>query len=78
MKLSTRLRVIWWFFLVGVLTYLVLQRFNSFVSGSASPMDILVFLIWISLLLVPLFQEVSLFGVNLTKEIDSLKSDLKE
>jgi len=78
MKLPNWFKVIWWILLLVVLTYFLSQRYNSFVEGTATPMDIFLFLIWVALLLVPLFQEVSFFGVKLKKEIDSLKSDVKE
>lgn len=39
---------------------------------------IILFLIWIALLLWPLFKEINLFGLGLKKEIDSLKTELKE
>lgn len=78
MKLPNYFKIIWWVLLLGIVTYFLSQRYNSFINGSATSMDIFIFLIWISLLLVPLFQEVSFFGIKLKKEIDSLKSDVKE
>lgn len=78
MKLPNWFKIIWWILLLGIVTYFMSQRYNSLANGSATQMDIFIFLIWISLLLVPLFQEVSFFGIKLKKEIDSLKSDVKE
>lgn len=39
-------------------------------------MDIIIFLIWIALLLVPIFEEIGLFGIKLKREIQDLKTDL--
>ena len=41
------------------------------------PIDIFVFLVWASLLLLPLFKEVSFFGMTFKKEIEDLKSHVK-
>ena len=47
-------------------------------SGDTTAVDIVILLILIALLTIPLFQEVSLFGVSFKKEIENLKSDFKE
>jgi hypothetical protein len=46
----------------------------AIISGMATPFDIFVFLILVALLLVPLFQEVSFFGISLKQELDELKA----
>lgn len=76
MKLPNWLKIIWWLILFGFVTYLMSLRFNSIISGSSNTTDIIIFLIWIALLAIPLFQEVSFFGVGLKKEINDLKSEL--
>lgn len=76
MKLPNWLKIIWWLILFGFVTYLISLRFNSIISGSSDTTDIIIFLIWIALFAIPLFQEVSFFGVGLKKEIGNLKSEL--
>ncbi len=78
MKIPNWLKIIWWFLLAGFFAYLVSQRYDSIVSGSATATDIVIFLILIALLTIPLFQEVSLFGLSFKKEIDKLKTEFKE
>jgi len=78
MELKKWLKVAWWVILVLVITYFVAKRYDSIISGNATTVDIVILLVWISMLLAPLFSEVSIFGVKLKKEIDSLRSDLRE
>lgn len=78
MKLPNWFKIIYWICLSGIVTYFIWQRYNFFINGTATLLDIFIFLIWMTLLLVPLFQEVNLFGIKLKTEIDSLKSEIKE
>lgn len=68
----------WWLLLVVFMSMLIAQRYDALIGGIATMADVVVFLVWISLLLAPLFREVSVFGVNLKKEIDSLRAETRE
>ena len=70
MKLPSWFRVIWWFVLVGFFIFLFVQRYDSIINGTATATDIAIFLIFTALIAIPLFQEVSLFGVSFKKEIE--------
>jgi hypothetical protein len=78
MKLPNWLKIIWWALLVGLFAYLLSQRYDSIISGAASAIDIVIFLIFIALLSIPLFREVDFFGVRLKREIDTLRTEFKE
>jgi len=78
MKLPNWGRIIWWILLTGFFIYLLFQRYDSIMSGIATATDIVIFLILIALLTIPLFQEVSFFGVSLKKEIDNLRADFRD
>lgn len=78
MKLPNWFKILWWLLLLVIVTYFGCQRYDSFIKGSATLMDVFVFLVWISLLLVPLFKEVSFFGMKFKQEIDSLKNEVRE
>lgn len=78
MKIPNWLKIIWWVLLVGFFAYLLSQRYDSIMSGAATATDIVIFLILIALLAIPLFQEVSLFGVSFKKEIENLKSEFEK
>lgn len=78
MGFSKRAKTIWWILLIGILTYLLSHRYVAIVNGLAEPLDIFIFLIWVCLLLIPIFEEVNIFGIKLKNEIDSLKKDIKQ
>ncbi|WP_414877072.1 hypothetical protein [Pseudomonas jessenii] len=76
MKLPNWFKIIWWVLLTAVLTYFLYNRYPDLITGQAAPADIAVFVIWIALLLTPLFNELSLFGLKFKHELDELKSFL--
>ena len=71
-------KVGWFLLVLGLLTYLVVSKWSAYLDGSPRPFEIIIFLIWIALLLAPLFREVSFFGISLKKEFDNFKSEVKE
>ena len=78
MKFPNWLKILWWFLLVGVFAYLLYQRYDFIISGATTATDIVIFLILIALLVIPLFQEVNIFGVSFKKEIDNLRTDFRD
>ena len=76
MKVPNWAKIIWWFSLVGFFAYLVWQRYMFIIGGDSTTIDIILLIIVFALLLIPLFQEVSIFGVSFKKEIDSLKDEI--
>lgn len=68
---------LYWIGLVAFLSYLVATRFSSIVSGNPTSMDIIIFIIWVALIVVPLFREVNIFGVGWKSEIQSLRNDFR-
>jgi uncharacterized FlaG/YvyC family protein len=77
MKLPNWLKILWWVLLTVILSILLYKRYEAILTGAATPFDIFAFVIWAALLLVPLFQEVSFFGVTLKQEIEELKAHVK-
>ena len=67
MKLPNRLKIVWWLLITGFFVYLLSQRYESIIGGASTPIDIVLFLILAALLIIPLFQEVNIFGVSLKK-----------
>ncbi|MGD0422307.1 MAG: hypothetical protein ABSA92_02480 [Candidatus Bathyarchaeia archaeon] len=72
-----RHRGAWWAGLVALLTVLLLLRRDS-LEQSPTVIDVVLFVTWIALLLSPLFQEVSLLGLTLKKEIDEFKAEVRD
>jgi hypothetical protein len=77
MRLPNWFKVIWWAFLIALLTFFLLQRYPDLVEGRATPSDVFVFSVWAALVLVPLFQELNLFGIEVKQEVRELRSELK-
>jgi len=72
-QLPNWLKIAWWILLTGAVTYFLWRRYPDLVAGRAVPADIVAFVIWMALLLAPLFKEVSLLGITLKQEVDELK-----
>ncbi|MFC0878839.1 hypothetical protein ACE01N_19745 [Saccharicrinis sp. FJH2] len=76
MKLPNWFKIIWWILLLGLTGTILFKRFEAITSGQSVPVDIFVFLIFIVLMLVPIFSEIEFFGIKLKKELNQLKDDL--
>lgn len=78
MNFSSRFKRVWWVSILLILAYYLHRRFGDIVAGRSVPADDFVFLVWAALLLLPLFKEVSFFGMTFKKEIEDLKSQVKD
>jgi hypothetical protein len=73
MKIPNWLKISWWILLLTISTIVLLIRFNAIKSGNSVPFDVFLFLIWIALMLVPIFSEMEFFGIKLKQEIEDMK-----
>lgn len=76
MKSSENFKAVWWGTLVIVIGLYLWGRYPKLIEGSPSYFDAIVFGIWISVCLAPIFQEMDLFGIKLKQQIDDLKKDV--
>ena len=76
MKLPNWFRIIWWLVLLGAISYVIVHRHDALVTGQGSFGDIFLLLIWVALFLVPIFQEVDIFGIKLKQHINELKREV--
>ncbi len=76
MKLPNWFRISWWVVLLLLIGSILYARRDDLLAGRAVPADVIIFLVWVGLLLVPLFREVSLFGVTLKQEMKGLKDEV--
>jgi len=58
---SNRFKTLWWFLIVLDLSYFLTIRLSSYISGSATLFDAVVFLAWISMCMIPVFFDVGIF-----------------
>ncbi len=77
MKLPNWFKVAWWLALSATVTAYLVARYPDLVTGHAVPADIVAFLVWMALLLVPIFQEVEFFGLKFRQQIEKAKEELK-
>lgn len=78
MILPNWIKVAWWLLLVVLLTIFLAHRYPELTVGHAVPADIVVFIVWVALLLAPLFSEVSLLGITFKQRVDELKGFLAD
>lgn len=78
MKFPTRFKVFWWIFILLLISYFLYRRSADVVSGHSVPVDVFAFLVWTALLLLPFYSEISFFGMTFKKEIEVLKSQVKD
>lgn len=64
--------------LVGIVTFVVWKRLDLTAADRSTPFDSVVFVIWVALLLAPIFSEVKIWGVELKQEIEKAKKDLSD
>ncbi len=76
MKLPNWFKILWWIVLIGLTGTILYKRFDDIISGQSVPFDIFIFLIFVALMLVPVFSEIEFFGIKLKKEIEDLKQDI--
>jgi hypothetical protein len=76
MKLPNWFKITWWILLLGLTGFILFERFDAIATGQSVPVDVFIFLIFVALMLVPIFSEIEFFGIKLKKEIEDLKHDL--
>lgn len=74
MKFSNKFKIIWWIGLLVILTILGIYRIHV---GLFNGFDIVLFIFWFILFLFPIISEVSIFGINVKKDIENATNELK-
>ena len=77
-KPSAGLKAIWWAALVIALLVLLWARSEAILDGQQTTLDVAGFLIVVALLLAPIFSDVSLLGISLRREVQSLREDVRQ
>ena len=67
----------WWFLVTGVVGAFLYFRIPAISGGTGTQFDIVLFLVFVALMLSPLFSEMEFFGLKLKREIENLKSDVR-
>jgi|WetSurMetagenome_2_1015567.scaffolds.fasta_scaffold373051_1 hypothetical protein len=78
MKLPNWFKIAWWCVLLIITGTILFKRLNAIWIGESEPFDIIILLIFIALLLIPIFSEISLFGLKLKKDIEDFRKETSE
>jgi hypothetical protein len=73
---SNNFKLVWWAILVVSLGSYLYLRQDQLVAGNPTYFDVVVFMVWISVCLAPIFKDVKLFGLQLKQDIEQLKKDI--
>jgi len=77
-QLPNWLKIVWWLAILTALSWFLYERSGAIIAGTAVAVDAVILVIWLALMLVPIFQEINLFGVKLKQEIKSLKDEVRQ
>ncbi|UTW09325.1 hypothetical protein [Pseudomonas benzenivorans] len=76
MKFPNWLKLVWWgIALIGTLAFLIF-RLDNIHAGHAQFADVVVFLVFICLWMLPLVAEVNMLGIHLKNEIEEIKREV--
>ena len=78
MKIPNWLKIIWWVIILLITSTTLYLRYNDIISGNAVHFDVFIFIIWVAIMLAPIFQEVNIFGLKLKQSVDELKHQITE
>jgi hypothetical protein len=77
-------RIVWWIALQGLLALFLHARWTALVSGGATSLDVVVFLVLVVLMLAPIYEEVGLFGIRarqrlrrIEEEVQGIRNDVR-
>lgn len=76
MKLPNWFKILWWVLLLILTGAILYTRLEAITSGLSVPADVFIFLIFVALMLVPIFSEIEFFGMKFKRELDELKHDI--
>jgi hypothetical protein len=76
MKLPNWFKIVWWVLLLILTGVILYTRLEAITSGLSVPADVFIFLIFVALMLVPIFSEIEFFGIKFKRELDELKRDI--
>jgi len=78
MKIPIWAKILWWIVLLGLFAFLFGQRYSFIIKGNTTSTDVVILLVFIAVLVIPLFQEFSIFGISFKKELDNVKKDIEK
>lgn len=74
MKLPNWFKITWWLLVLLGTSVALVTRFNNISSGIYTPLDAFIFILWVILILCPIFSEIKFFGLGVKRELEDLKN----
>jgi hypothetical protein len=74
MNFSNKFKIVWWSLLLIVLTFVGIYRFSI---GDFTGFDSYLLIFWFILVLFPIISEISMFGINIKKDLETAKNEIK-
>lgn len=78
MKFSDKFKRNWWYLSLFVVALLLVLRWNSIYSGTATNFDVGLLAVATALVLVPIFSEFTFLGLTFKQEIESAKKEIQQ
>jgi hypothetical protein len=78
MKLANWFKITWWALLLLGFGVVLSMRYRDLIAGKPIGTDVVVLVVWLALLLLPLFQEISVFGLTFKREFEALKTNVRD
>jgi hypothetical protein len=72
MKFPNWFRILWWLALIGMIGWFLVRRLPNLISGKATAFDVLTLLIFFCLSLAPIFSEITLLGITLKQQLETV------
>ncbi|HKS81552.1 MAG TPA: hypothetical protein VJR23_08590 [Candidatus Acidoferrales bacterium] len=77
MKLPNWLRIFWWAALLVGFSFGFVKRLPGILDGKTVLVDTPILIVWLVLLLLPLFSEIGILGFSFKKDIENLKTEIR-
>lgn len=77
MEFSKSFKIIWWVVSEVLIGCVLFFRRNYMLQAEPSSFDLSLIIIFIGLMIIPIFSELEIFGFKLKNEINSVKSDVE-
>lgn len=77
MKFPNWFKISWWILLIALTGFILFKRFDAIANGQSVTADVFIFLVFVALLLVPIFSEFEFLGLKLKQQIEELETEIK-
>ncbi len=77
MRIPNWFKIVWWIVLLIIASSVLWFRYNAIIKGTYVSADVFIFFIWTALMMLPIVNEISFFGIGIKKELDELRNEIR-